>query len=121
MRRARSYDTTASVVIDRWTLAEELWAFGEDDYVLRAIALTDEQMVEVWRRAGEVYMAGEARSGGEAASMAAVETLCGRRRPLARTRRRPRAGRPDFGKTDDERSEDTHRVRAAIGFPHART
>jgi hypothetical protein len=121
MCRARSYETTALVVIDRWTLAEELWAFGEDDYVQGAIALTDEQMVEVWRRAGEIYIAGEARSGGEAASMAGVETLGGRRRPLARTRRRPRAGQPDFGKTEDERSEDTHRVQAAMEFPHAWT
>jgi hypothetical protein len=107
-----------SVVIDRWTLAEELWAFGEDAYVDRTIALTDEELVEVWILAGEVYLAGAARSGGEAAAIAVVEKLDGRRRPLARRRRRPRADLPDFGKTQEERWADTHRVEVAIKFPH---
>lgn len=113
----RTQSQTA-VIIDRWTLAEELWAFGEDASVDRAIALTDEEMVEVWTRAGEVYNAGNARSGGQAASMAAVEMFVGRSRPLTRQRRRSRVGRPDFGKTDEERRADTRRVEIAMRFPH---
>ena len=109
-----------SVLIDRWTLAEEVRAFGEEAFVAGTIALTDEELVEVWIRAGDVYLAGAARSGGEAATIAAVEKLGGRRRPLARRRRRPRAGCPDFGTAREERLADVHRVQAAMAFPHPR-
>jgi hypothetical protein len=40
------------VSVDRWTLAEELWSFGEDDLYLAALDLSDEEMIQVWKRGG---------------------------------------------------------------------
>jgi hypothetical protein len=64
-------------------------------------------------------MKGEARSAGEAAARAAVVTLEGRNRPLARRRRRPRRDRPDFGRTFDERLADVERIEDSETFPAA--
>jgi hypothetical protein len=98
------------VEVDRWTLAEELWSFGEDELYLRAVDMSDEDMIRVWTRAGKLYMKGEARSAGEAAALAAVEILEGNQRTLARSRRRPRAQRPWFGKTPEDRQNDIYDV-----------
>jgi len=37
---------------DRWTLAEELWSFGEDSLYPVALQLSDEDMVRLWLLAG---------------------------------------------------------------------
>jgi hypothetical protein len=70
------------VSVDRWTLAEELWSYGENELYLAALDLSDEDMVRVWRLAGRLYMDDVARSAGQAAALAAVSVLEGRRGPL---------------------------------------
>jgi hypothetical protein len=107
------------VTVDRWTLAEELWSFGEDELYLAALDPSDEEMVRVWRLAGRLYLKGDARSAGEAAALAAVTILGGRKRPLARQRRRPKRSRPEFGRTLAERLEDVHRIEDGESFPAA--
>jgi hypothetical protein len=111
------------VTVDRWTIAEELWSFGEDELYLAALDLSDKEMIRVWRLAGRLYMNGGARSGfgqaGEAAALAAVATLERRKRPLARQRRRPKRNRPEFGRTLDERLEDVYRIEDGESFPAA--
>ena len=105
------------VIVDRWTLAEELWSFGEDQLHLAAIDLSDEDMMRVWRRAGGMYLNGDARSAGEAAALAAVSILERRERPLERKRRRPQRERPDFQRTLEERLDDVHRIEDSESFP----
>jgi hypothetical protein len=46
---------TLLVSIDRWSLAEELWSFGEDAIHLAPLQMSDEEMVRVWVLAGKVY------------------------------------------------------------------
>jgi hypothetical protein len=105
------------VTVDRWTLAEELWSFGEDELYLRPLEMSDEQLVAVWELAGKLYMKDEARSAGEAGALAAVALVEGKRRPLARSRRRPQAARPRFEKTTEERLEDVGRIEESESFP----
>ena len=104
------------VTVDRWTLAEELWSFGEDELYLAPLEMSDEQLVAVWKLAGKLYMKDEARSVGEAGALAAVALVEGKRRPLARARRRPQAGRPQFEKTTEERLEDVGRIEESESF-----
>lgn len=105
------------VTVDRWTLAEELWSFGEDELYLAPLEMSDEQLVAVWKLAGKLYMKDEARSAGEAGALAAVAVVEGKRRRLARARRRPQAGRPQFEKTTEERLEDVGRIEESESFP----
>jgi hypothetical protein len=109
-----------AVVIDRWTLAEELWSFGEDTLYLAPLDFSDEDMVRLWVLAGEFYFGAQAsaRSGGEAAALAAVELVEGEPRPLKRSRRRSQAKRPSFAETPQQRWADTHRIEKAMSFPH---
>jgi hypothetical protein len=107
------------VTIDRWTLAEELWSFGEDALYRRPLEMSDGEMIRVWTLAGRIYMRGAARSSGEAAALAAVATLERRRRPLARTRRRPQGQRPRLGKSREERQRDVLRIEESESFPAA--
>jgi len=79
--------------------------------------MSDEDMIRVWTRAGKLYMKGQARSAGEAAALAAVEILEGKRRTLARSRRRPRAQRPRFEKTPEDRQNDIYDVAERKRFP----
>jgi len=74
--------------IDRWTLAEELWSFGEDSLYREPLDLDDEAMIRVWGLAGKLSLRGPARSSGETAALAAVEVMAmielrGRSRTLA--------------------------------------
>lgn len=105
------------VQIDKWTLAEELWSFGEDSLYREVLRMDDAQMVRVWRLAGRLSLRGTARYSGEAASLAAVEVIEGRRRQLARTRRRRQADRPDFHRTPGERYAEINRVEESDSFP----
>jgi len=105
------------VQIDRWTLAEELWSFGEDSLYREALRLDDEQMIRVWLLAGRLSLHGKARSSGEAASLAAVEVMEGRRRQLTRTRRRRQADRPDFHRTPEQRYAEINRIEESESFP----
>ena len=57
---------------DRWTLAEELWSFGEDSLYPVALQLSDEDMVRLWLLAGGLLVKERARSSGEATALAAV-------------------------------------------------
>ena len=50
-------------------------------------------------------------------ALAAVAVVEGKRRPLARARRRPQAGRPQFEKTTEERLEDVGRIEESESFP----
>jgi hypothetical protein len=107
------------VTVDRWTLAEELWSFGEDELYLVPLEMPDEQLVAVWKLAGKLYMKDEARSAGEAGALAVVVVVEGKRRQLARRRRRPQARRPQFEKTVEERLEDVGRIEESQSFPEA--
>ena len=105
------------VTIDRWTLAEDLWSFGEDELYPAALDLSDDEMVRLWKLAGRLYLRDEARCGGEASALAAVSILEGERRPLARTRRRPGRGRPELGRSVEERIADVHRIEESDSYP----
>jgi hypothetical protein len=102
---------------DRWTLAEELWAFGEDSLHPAALQLSDEDMVRLWHVAGRLLLKGKARSSGEASALAAVVLIEGKQRPLARKRRRPQAMRPRFEQTPDERYAEISRIEESESFP----
>jgi hypothetical protein len=71
------------VQIDKWTLAEELWSFGEDSLCREPLRMDDEEMIRVWVLAGRLSLHEKARSSGEAAALAAIEVIEGRRRRLA--------------------------------------
>jgi hypothetical protein len=105
------------VQVDKWTLAEELWSFGEDSLYREALRMEDEEMVRVWVLAGRRSLYGTARSPGEVAALAAVEVLEGRRRPLARKRRRRQADRPEFHRTPEERYAEIDRIEESESFP----
>jgi hypothetical protein len=68
---------------DRWTLAEELWSFGEDSLYPVALNLSDEDIGRLWLLAGGLLLKERARSSGEAAALAAVEVIESHQRPLA--------------------------------------
>jgi hypothetical protein len=104
------------VQIDKWTLAEELWSFGEDSLYHAALRMDDEEMIRVWVLAGRLSLHGKARSSGEAAALAAVEVIEGRRQ-LALTRRRRQAERPDVHRTPEERYAEINRVEESESFP----
>lgn len=105
--------------IDRWTLAEELWSFGEGSLYPQALEIDEEAMIRVWLLAGRLSLRGPPRSSGEAAALAAVEVIEGRRRELARRRRRRQADRPEFNKTPEERYADINRIEESEHFPDA--
>ena len=105
------------VETDRWTVAEELWSFGEDSMSPVALRLSDEEMVRLWRLAGKLLLKERARSSGEAAALAAVAVIEGRERPLARKRRRPQAGRLRFEQTPEERYAEISRIEESPSFP----
>ncbi|MFN0152777.1 MAG: hypothetical protein ACKVUT_00175 [Gaiella sp.] len=107
------------VSIDRWTLAEEVWSFGEDDLVTRALQIGDGDLLRLWRLAGENHLNGGGRSPGEAAALALVTIVDGTPRRLARRRRRSNAGRPVFDVTPDERRADVQRIEREHSFPHS--
>jgi hypothetical protein len=116
--RKRDLATTL-VTTDRWTLAEELWSFGEDSLSLASLELADEDLTRVWVLAGRLYQNAEARSAGEAVALAAVAVIEGAQRPLARKRRRRQADRLRFGQTPEERLADIHRIEESESFPEA--
>jgi hypothetical protein len=79
--------------------------------------MADEDMVRVWVAAGKLLMGESARSSGEAGAMAAVEVIEGRRRPLARRRRRRQADRPNFERTPEQRYDEIRRIEDGDSFP----
>jgi hypothetical protein len=106
------------VSIDRWTLAEELSAFGEDDLCRLPLEMADEDLIRLWLLAGETYRAGCARSGSEAAALALVRMVEGEPRPLARRRRKPKSQQQVFGKSRKQRGADVRRIEREHNFPH---
>jgi hypothetical protein len=104
------------VQTDRWTVAEELWSFGEDALYPVALELSDEDMVRLWLVAGRLLLNEKAGTSGEAAALAAVEVIEGKRRPLARKRRRPRASRLRFEQTPEERYDEIRRIEESPTF-----
>jgi hypothetical protein len=101
---------------DRWTLAEELWSFGEDSLYPMALQLSDKDMVRLWLLAGELLLKERANSSGEATALAAVAVIEGNPRPLARKRRRPQANRLRFEHTPGERYADISRIEESASF-----
>lgn len=104
------------VSVDRWTLAEELWSFGEESVYPAALQLSDEDMVRVWLLGGELLLKERARSSGEAAAAAAVAVIEGKQRPLARRRRRAQARRLRFNQTPEDRYAEISRIEESAGF-----
>lgn len=85
------------VSVQRQTLAEDLWEYGEEDLAHQALLLSDLDLGRVGVVAGRILLADdEATASGaspmlaKACALAAVEVIEGRRRPLARRRRRVR-------------------------------
>jgi hypothetical protein len=105
------------VETDRWTIAEELWSFGEDSVYPVALRLSDEEMVRLWLLAGKLLLKERARSSGDAAALAAVAVIEGKERPLARQRRRPQAKRLRFEQTPEERYAEISRIEESPSFP----
>jgi hypothetical protein len=105
------------VETDRWTIAEELWSFGEDALYPVALRLSDEETVRLWLLAGKLLLKERARSSGEAAALAAVAVIEGKERPLARKRRRPQADRLRFEQTSEERYAEISRIEESPRFP----
>ena len=101
---------------DRWTLAEELWSFGEDSLYPVALRLSDEDMVRLWLIAGGLLLKERARSNGEATALAAVAVIEGNQRPLARKRRRRQANRLRFEQTQNERYSEISRIEESPNF-----
>ena len=101
---------------DRWTLAEELWSFGEDSLYPVALQLSDEDMVRLWLLAGGLLLKERARSSGEATALAAVAVIEGNQRPLARKRRRPQPNRLRFEQTPEERYAEISRIEDGPSF-----
>ena len=101
---------------DRWTLAEELWSFGEDSLYPVALQLSDEDMVRLWLLAGGLLLKERARSSGEATALAAVAVIEGNQRPLARKRRRPQPHRLRFEQTPEERYAEISRIEDSPSF-----
>ena len=101
---------------DRWTLAEELWSFGEDSLYPVALRLSDEDMVRLWLLAGGLLVKERARSSGEATALAAVVVIEGNQRPLARKRRRPQPNRLRFEQTPEERYAEISRIEDSPSF-----
>ena len=124
MRRRTSdfrwQDDHCFAIVDRWSLAEELWAFGEDELVARLLELPSAEMVRVWTFGGRILLRGEARSVRQAAALGAVAAIEGGGRPLARSRRRPRSRGPQFEVSNEERLADVHRIEDEQQFPHGR-
>ena len=104
------------VETDRWTLAEELWSFGEDSLSPVALQLSDEDMVRLWLVAGGLLLKERARSSGEATALAAVAVIEGNQRPLARKRRRRQANRLRFQQTPEERYAEISRIEDSSSF-----
>jgi len=110
-------DTGVTLIqTDRWTLAEELWSFGEDLLYPVALQLSDEDMVRLWLLAGGLLLKERARSSGEATALAAVAVIEGNQRPLARKRRRPQANRLRFEQTPEERYAEVSRIEDSPSF-----
>ena len=101
---------------DRWTLAEELWSFGEDSLYPVALRLSDEDMVRLWLLAGGLLVKERARSSGEATALAAVVVIEGNQRPLARKRRWPQPNRLRFEQTPEERYAEISRIEDSPSF-----
>jgi hypothetical protein len=101
---------------DRWTLAEELWSFGEDSLYPVALQLSDDDMVRLWLLAGELLLKEKARSSGEAVALAAVAVIERKQRPLVRKRRRPQANRLRFEQTREERYAEISRIEESASF-----
>ena len=101
---------------DRWTLAEELWSFGEDSLYPVALQLSDEDMVRLWLLAGGLLLKERARSSGEATALAAVAVIEGNQRPLARKRRRPQPNRLRFEQTPEDRYAEISRIEDSPSF-----
>ena len=97
--------TRVGFVVDRWTLAEELWRWGEDGLIPDVLSLPDDTLFQVWLAAGDLARKTDARnkSAGWGVASAAVQVMEGETRPLARRRRRPKKELPDFGGTTEER------------------
>ena len=101
-----------TIVMPAVSYARELWRFGEPELAARAAAMTPAQCVDIGERAGELSTSGTAadlwpsgpRGHTSAVLLAAIESLEGRARPCARSRRLPEKSLPDdLRLTEEER------------------
>ena len=102
------------LVMDRWTLAEQLWAFGEDALCERVLTLSDRQMLKVFRLAARLFTDGDARTGAVALVMSAIVVVEGQQRPPTRRRRRPKRDAPFFDVPLDDRLSDVSRLQELL-------
>jgi hypothetical protein len=114
---ARGDPGVTLVEIDRWTLAEELWSFGEDGLYVMPLQMSDEDMVRVWLLAGKAVPEGRGAIDRRDRCSGRGSVLEGKRRPLARRRRGRQADRPRFDQTPEERYADINRIEESESFP----
>jgi hypothetical protein len=103
-----------ALVTDRWSLAEQLWAFGEDDLCGRVLTVSDRQLTDGFTHAARLFSDGDARTGAVALAMAVVATIEGSERPLARRRRRPKRDAPVFAASLEDRLDELSRLQALL-------
>jgi hypothetical protein len=128
------------VSVNREDLAQDLWAYGEDDLAVRALELSDLELGRVGATAGTLLLddehvtpSGASMLLAKACALAAVEVIEGTRRPLTRQRRRsvpepPRAPAPK-PPPGEEKSRDVFLAACAAiarrfvghGFRYARS
>jgi hypothetical protein len=99
---------------DRWTLAEELSAFGEDSLVEPALRLSDRELIEIFGLAARIYWCGQARTAAVALVRAAVAILEGRERLLKRSRRRRKSDVRTFDVPLSERLDEQSKLQSLL-------
>ena len=112
--RAKITNVSVRVLMSAKALARELWAYGEDDLWPQALVLEPEALAELSGEFGRLRTDAEAvariwpQAPDEAAYLLipAIERLEGRRRPAARSRRRPRTAMPAILRPDSDDPAD---------------
>lgn len=106
-------NVSVRVVTSAKSLARDLWAFGEDDLWPEALVLAPESIAALSAEFGRLRTdpTAVARVWPEAPEEAfllipVIELLAGRRRPAARSRRRPRSAMPAILGTDGDDARD---------------
>jgi hypothetical protein len=98
------------ITVDRWTIAEELWLFGEDAISRVALELSDHDIVRVWVLAGRLLE----REKGSVGRRSGGTRCCGSRRRQAapaQAQATPAASRAQSFRQDSRRAISRDRPR----------
>src|SRR6185312_4634044 len=104
-------NVSVRVLMSAKSLARELWCYGEDDLWPQALVLEPETLAELSAEFGRLHTDADAvariwRDAPDEAYVLipAIERLEGKRRPAARSRRRPRTAMPAILRPDSDRA-----------------